>query len=100
MEQRPAAVCALNAAQVVGDLALKLRNRCLAAPMREQHIFGGHCRVRFQLEYKMPVGLLLGQQRTCSFGNGVVKLRWRDTGRGLSRPDLSKGVRHLKPSRA
>ena len=58
MEQRPAAVLALDAAQIDGDLALQLGIHRLGQIMTQQHIFGRNGGIGFELEAPVPVRLL------------------------------------------
>ena len=83
MEQRPAAVLALDAAQVDADLALQLQVFRLAQVVVEQHVFGRDGGVGLQLEHPVPVRPLQPQQaiawrgprrpsRTSSVGGRVM----------------------------
>ena len=56
MEQRPAAMRALDAAQVDGDLGLQLGIDGLGEIVAQQHIFGRDGRVRFEFEHEVAVG--------------------------------------------
>src|SRR3546814_3025448 len=65
MEQRPAAVAALDGAQVVGDLGLDRAERRrvdLAQEMLQEDVFRRDGGVGFQLEQPVAVGALLGFQ--------------------------------------
>ncbi len=73
VEQRPAAVLALNAAQVHRDLAFDLGVDRLAAEVAHQHVFGRNGRVGFQLEDPMPVRLLAIEQRAGGPINAVLQ---------------------------
>src|SRR5208282_589120 len=58
-----AAVVALDAAQIDGDLGLKRRVHRLAEVMPQQHVFGGNGRVGLELEHPVAVRPLLREQR-------------------------------------
>jgi hypothetical protein len=62
MHQRPAAMGALNPAQVVGDLALKLSIDGLAEVMAKQHILRGDGAIGLQFEHQMSVRLPVAEQ--------------------------------------
>ena len=62
-EQRPAAVRALDAAQIDRDLGFERGIDRLAEIMPQQHIFGRNGGVGFELEHPMAVGALAGEQR-------------------------------------
>jgi len=68
MEKRPAAMCALDAAQIGGNLCLKLRVDGLAEIVPEQHIFGWNRGIGFEFEDPVPIPALPVQQR---FGRRV-----------------------------
>ena len=72
VDERPAAVIALDPAQIDSDQALKLEVGRLAAEVPEQDIFGGNGRVGLEFEAPVAVLSLLGQQRLRGAGN--VKL--------------------------
>jgi hypothetical protein len=57
MHQRPAAVDALNPAQIVCDLGFQHRVDRLAKIVAEQHIFRGDGAIGFQFEHPMSVRL-------------------------------------------
>ena len=63
VNERPAAMIALNAPKIDGDQALEFEIGLLAAEMPEQHIFGRDCRVGLKLETPMAVLVLTGEQR-------------------------------------
>ena len=66
-EQRPAAVFALDAAQIDRDLGFERGINRLAEVMPQQHIFGRNGGVGFELEHPMAVGALAGEQRLRRF---------------------------------
>ena len=59
VDERPAAVIALNAPKIDGDQALEFEIGLLAAEMPEQHVFGGDRRVGLEFETPMAVLVLL-----------------------------------------
>ena len=63
VEERPAAVGALDAAEIDGDQALQFEIRRLAAEMPQQHIFGRDRRVGLEFEAPMSVAVLTSEQR-------------------------------------
>ncbi len=63
MKQRPAAVLALDAAQIDGDLRLELGIDRLGQIVSQQHVFGRDRGVGLQLEHPVAVRALQGQQR-------------------------------------
>src|SRR5262245_43099501 len=70
MIKRPAAMLALDAAQIVGNLPLERRVSRSAAIVPKQDVFGGNCRVGFEFEHPMPVALLAVEQRlSCPVGH-------------------------------
>ena len=58
-EQRPAAMIALDAAQIDRDLGFEHGVDRLPEVMTQQHVFGGNGRVSLELEHPMAVGTLL-----------------------------------------
>ena len=72
-EQRPAAVLALDAAQIDRDLSFQLGIDRLAEIMPQQHIFGRNGGVGLELEYPMPVRALLRQQRLRAFSDLLLE---------------------------
>ena len=80
VKERPAAVRALDATQILRDLGLEHGIDRLAAVMPQQDIFGGNRGVGFQLEHPMPVGLLAIEQRRRRMRDAaierVVGLAW------------------------
>ena len=62
VHQRPAAMDALNPAQVIGDLAFQHRVDRLAEIVAQQHILGGDGAIGFQFEHPVAVGLPIAQQ--------------------------------------
>ena len=62
MHQRPAAMGALNPAQVIGDLAFKHGIDRLAEVVAQQHIFRRDGAIGFQFEHQMSVGLHVAEQ--------------------------------------
>src|SRR5882762_9259340 len=63
MEQRPAAMLALDAAKIGADLALQFRIVRLAEILAQQDVLGRDRRVRLEFEDPVPVGPLLAHQR-------------------------------------
>ncbi len=62
MEQRPAAVLALDRAQVRGDARLE-RRIDLVEIVLQQHIFGRNGGVGLELEHPVAIGALQAEQR-------------------------------------
>ncbi len=62
-EQRPAAVRALDAAQIDGDLGFERGIDRLAQIVPQQHVFGRDGGVGLELEHPMAVGALAREQR-------------------------------------
>ena len=56
---------ALDAAQIDGDFLLEICVPWLTAIMPQQHVFGGNCRIGFELKDPMPVAALAFKQRAC-----------------------------------
>ena len=73
MEQRPAAVITLDAAQIDRDLALDLGVERLAAEVAHQHVFGWDGGVGLELEHPMAVRLLAVDQRAGGPANAVLQ---------------------------
>ena len=69
VNERPAAMVALNPPKIDGDQALELEIRLFAAKMPEQHVFGGNGGVGLELEAPMAVIALQGEQRLRGAGN-------------------------------
>ena len=63
VHQRPAAMGALDAAQVIGDLGLQHGVDRLAEIMAQQHIFRRDGAIGFKLEHKVSVRLGVAKQR-------------------------------------
>ena len=72
-EQRPAAVIALDAAQIDRDLGFKRGIDRLAEIMPQQHVFGGNGGVGFEFEHPMAVRALLREQRLRRFLNVLLE---------------------------
>ncbi len=72
VKQRPAAMRALDGAQVVADPALQLYVDPIEE-MLQQHVLGRDGRVGFQLEHPMAIGALALQQRPAGARNGLVQ---------------------------
>ena len=72
-EQRPAAVIALDAAQIDRDFGFKRSIDRLAEIMPQQHVFGGNGRVGLEFEHPMAVGTLLRQKRLRAFLDVLFK---------------------------
>src|ERR1700751_565046 len=72
VKQWPAAVSALDAAQISSNEAFQLQIRALAAKVAKQHVFRRNGRVGFELEAPMSVRLLMrregfGRSRNVAF---------------------------------
>ncbi len=63
MEQRPAAILGLDAAEIGADLALQLRIVRLTQILAQQDVLGRDRRIRLELEHPVPVVALLTHQR-------------------------------------
>jgi hypothetical protein len=63
VNERPAAVIALDAAKIDGDQALEFEVGLLAAKVSQQHIFGRDRGVGFKFETPVAVLVLTGEQR-------------------------------------
>ena len=63
VNERPAAMVALNAPKIDGDQALEFEVRLFATKMPQQHIFGRDRRIRLEFETPMAVLVLTGEQR-------------------------------------
>ena len=72
MEQRPAAMRALDAAQINADLRLQRRIDPVEE-MFQQHVFRRNRRVRFQFKHPVPVALPPPCQGVGGGGDGVVQ---------------------------
>ena len=66
MHQRPAAMGALHAAQIVGDLGFELGVDGLGEIVAQQHVFGRDGAVGLELEHPVAVGLPIAEQRLAS----------------------------------
>ena len=78
VDERPAAMIALDSPEIDGDQALEFEIGLLAAKMPEQHVFGRDRRVGLELEAPMAVVTLLGEQRLRRAGNvALQRLRRR-----------------------
>ena len=75
MEQRPAAMVALDAAQIDADLALQLEVIRLAEIVAQQDVLGRDGRVGLQLEDPVAVVALLAQQRLRGAADVVARAR-------------------------
>ena len=62
LEQRPAAVSALDAAQIDRDLRFERRVDRLAEIVPQQHILGRNGGIGLELEHPMAIGPLAGEQ--------------------------------------
>ena len=62
LEQRPAAVGALDAAQIDRDLRFERGIDRLAEIVPQQHIFGRNGGIGLELEHPMAIGPLAGEQ--------------------------------------
>ena len=71
--ERPAAVEALDAPQIDGNLALQLEVRILSQIMSQEHVFRGDGGVGFQFEYPVTVTLLAGKQTGGGVGDGGIE---------------------------
>ena len=63
VNERPAAMIALNAPKIDGDQALEFEIGLFAAKMPEQHVFGRDRRIGLEFETPMAVLVLAGEQR-------------------------------------
>ena len=88
VEQRPAAMRALDRAQIHGDLALQVRVHAVEE-MLQQHVFGRDGGVGLELEHPVPVRLLPAQQSVARAVDSVRKLARRC---GASRISLGKAT--------
>src|ERR1041385_18244 len=75
VEQRPAAMLALDAAQIDRDRALELGIDRLGQVMTKQHVFGRDRRVGLELEAPVAVGLLGVEQRLGCPGDFLIERR-------------------------
>jgi len=62
MHERPAAMGALNAPQIIGDLGFERSVYRLGQMMTKQHIFGRDRAIGFELEHPVAIRLLATQQ--------------------------------------
>ncbi len=83
MEQRPAIVTGLNAAQIIPDLGFEGAVDRLAEVVPQQNIFRRNGRIGFQLEYPMTVALAIAQQRVASRGNAGFQRGFRSVSLGF-----------------
>ena len=93
VKERPAAVRALDATQILRDLGLEHGIDRLAAVMPQQDIFGGNRGVGFQLEHPMPVGLLAIEQRRRRMRDAAIERVHATDGHSLlagTQPSLRK----------
>ena len=84
LHQRPAAMSALRAAQIVGDLGFEFAVDGLGEIVAQQHIFRRDRAVGFQFEYPVPVGLPIAEQRLRRRGDRFLQrdgIDCRDGGR-------------------
>ena len=63
VNERPAAMVALNAPKIDGDQSLEFEIGLFAAKMPQQHIFGRDRRIGLEFETPMAVLVLTGEQR-------------------------------------
>ena len=73
VEERPAAMPSLDAAQIVAELRFELQVRRLAEEVHKENIFGGDGAIGLKLEDEMAVGLLRGEQRLGGARDAVVQ---------------------------
>ena len=90
-EQRPAAVVALDAAQIDRDLSFQLGIDRLAEIVPQQHIFGRNSGVGLELEHPVAVRTLLRQQRLRRLFECAVRAHRR--GRRAASVNFAAGVR-------
>ena len=102
VEQRPAAVRALDAAEIGGDLAPRAPGRALAAEMAEEHVFGRDGGVGLELE--APMAVVARQRREARRVAGVdPRIELREA-RLLAKPALlgdghSESLEHFPAER-
>ena len=72
-KQRPAAMRALDAAQIDGDLRFERGIDRLAEIVPQQHIFGRDGGIGLELEHPMPVGPLAREQSIGRRGDGAIE---------------------------
>ena len=82
-EQRPAAVIALDTAQIARDLLFEFEIGRFAEVMHEQHVFGGNRGVGFEFVEPVAVGVLRGEQRVGGLRDRRIDLGERG---GRNRP--------------
>ncbi len=91
LEERPAAMLALAAAQINGDLAFELGVHRLGAEMAHQHIFGRDRGVGLELEAPMAVRLAVRQQGALGALNARLQRLGADGGKILN----ARGCVHI-----
>ena len=72
-KQRPAAVRALDAAQIDGDLRFERGIDRLAEIVPQQHVFGRNGGIGLELEHPMAVGPLAREQSVGRRGDGAIE---------------------------
>src|SRR3546814_8927044 len=93
VEQGPAAMAALNAAQIDSELALNL-DIDLVEEMLEQDVLGRNDSVRFQFEHPMPVRLLARFEIAPRFLDHIIEQGYRRRRSGdaaLLEPTIHRG---------
>jgi hypothetical protein len=75
MKERPAAVRALNAAQIDGNLSFQRGVNRFGKVMAQQDVFGRNGGVGLKLEYPMAVGLLTREYGVGRRSDRAIELR-------------------------
>ncbi len=88
VKERPAAVLALDLAQIDADLGLEPRVDAVEIVL-EQHVFGGNGRIRLELIDEMPIPALGAEQGAARPFDGVVET--------LARQGSGRITRHEAP---
>ena len=78
VEQWPAAVLALDAAQIGADLAFQHRIVRFAQILAQQDVLRRNRRIGLELEHPMPVGALLLDQRLYRTAYAGLEIVWRN----------------------
>src|SRR5690606_1699189 len=99
VEERPAAMRALDATQINADLALELGIHRLAAVMAHQHIFGRDRRIGFKFEAEMAVCLAVRQNALGRRGDAAVELVERNATEIAQRRRVVHRVHLTRPRR-
>ena len=72
LEQRPAAVRALRATQIIGDFAIEHGVDGLVAVVAHQHVFGGNRAICLKLEAPVTIALAKRQERVLRAINAFI----------------------------